>query len=300
MAYQIERSDASPRKAMRRIAAEQLRGAVTVLGAGGTPPPPAIHDLRKRIKKTRGLLRLVAPQMPTFRAENTALRDGARAISGLRDAAVRRATLAALLDHMPADQRAAVRPLNALLHDAPEEHPERAAAALARLERELAAVAGRAPHWKIAGRGFEVLAPGLSLTWTQSRKWMARAARALERDMDAEPFHEWSKHVKAHWYQARILEPIWPELMGPHIFAADTLGELLGDHNDIDVLMVHLRDAGAARVAPEGLAALEPVARARRHDHAVAALALGQKLFAGEGRDLAARWGVWWKVWRNR
>ena len=299
MAYEIQRSDRSPRKAMRRIAAEQLRGAVAVLGEAGTPPPAAIHDLRKRIKKTRGLLRLVAPQMPAFKAENTALRDAARAISGLRDAAVRRATLAELLGHMPDLSKEAVEPLHDLLRDPPDERPEQAAAALSRLERELVAVAGRVPHWKIGGRGFGALAPGLAHTWEQSRKWMVRASRAFDRDLDAEPFHEWRKHVKAHWYQARLIAPVWPEMMAPRIAAADTLGELLGDHNDIDVLMVHLRNAGAAQAAPEGFAALGPAALARRRDHARAALELGRKLFAGEGHDLARRWETWWRVWQK-
>src|SRR5207245_2593683 len=54
----------------------------------GKPRDKAIHQARKSVKKLRGLLRLIKPEMgKLYVSESTALRDIGRALSELRDAA---------------------------------------------------------------------------------------------------------------------------------------------------------------------------------------------------------------------
>src|SRR5215467_12650468 len=74
---------------LQAVARDQLSGAAEGL-ASGDDPEEAIHDARKRIKKTRSALRLARPGLPKrlYRAENAALRDTARGLSGARDADV--------------------------------------------------------------------------------------------------------------------------------------------------------------------------------------------------------------------
>src|SRR5689334_2251019 len=87
MAYRLSTDDLAA--SFRRVAGEQLGGA-----AGGLEDPDdpveAVHDARKRLKKTRALLRLARPAMraDAFRAYNRELRDQGRALSGARDADV--------------------------------------------------------------------------------------------------------------------------------------------------------------------------------------------------------------------
>lgn len=54
------------------------------------PSDKEIHRARKRLKRARATLRLLrlAIGKPTYRRENAALRDAARPLSGVRDAAV--------------------------------------------------------------------------------------------------------------------------------------------------------------------------------------------------------------------
>src|SRR4051812_823294 len=75
---------------VRRTAREQLEAAATQLQQGDDDPGRAVHGARKRLKKTRALVRLARPALPkaTYRDENRALRDRGRALSAARDADV--------------------------------------------------------------------------------------------------------------------------------------------------------------------------------------------------------------------
>src|ERR1700761_3974460 len=73
---------------IRRIVAEEVDWAVGRLRAA-TPKTrdEAIHEARKSIKKLRGLLKLIRPELGNhYRAENKALRAIGRKLSELRDA----------------------------------------------------------------------------------------------------------------------------------------------------------------------------------------------------------------------
>src|SRR3954454_12297771 len=73
---------------VRRTAREQLEAAAAQLEQGDEDPAAAVHGARKRLKKTRALVRLARPALPraSYREENRALRDRGRALSAARDA----------------------------------------------------------------------------------------------------------------------------------------------------------------------------------------------------------------------
>src|SRR6478609_3444285 len=68
--------DESPAEAVERVRREQLEAAAAGLRADAADAE-AIHDARKRIKKTRALLRLARPVMKrkAFQTRTHALRD---------------------------------------------------------------------------------------------------------------------------------------------------------------------------------------------------------------------------------
>src|SRR5262249_13657072 len=98
MAYRLSLDDLAA--SVKRVAREQLGG-----GADGLEDPQdpveAVHDARKRLKKTRALLRLARPAMrpDAFQARNRELRDQGRALSGARDADALVETVDALAAH---------------------------------------------------------------------------------------------------------------------------------------------------------------------------------------------------------
>jgi CHAD domain-containing protein len=86
MAYRFMLNEPIP-QAERRIAHEQLNKACEQLDrADSAELGEAVHDVRTRCKKLRGLIRLVRPAMKDveYRSANTAFRDAARLLSPIR------------------------------------------------------------------------------------------------------------------------------------------------------------------------------------------------------------------------
>ena len=291
MPFHFQRGDKSAEKAVRRIAAERLETSRLLFDDTTLARDTLVHELRKNVKKTRALLRLVRPHFKGFERENAALRDAARLISDLRDADVLGVNLTRIAEktNIPADRIAA---LHARLAPAvttaftPED--------LLNAHREaIAAVEGRIGKWKISGDGFEALRPGLERSWDAARSAMRKALS----DPSGEALHHWRKRVKDHWYQTRLLAPIWPEMMTPHSATADTLGETLGDARDLAFLVEALTEgdlgndadtAALARIAAEDEAALMKEAHKT-----------GTLFFPEPASGLSRRWRGWWDVWRD-
>ena len=291
MPFHFQRGDKSVEKAVRRIAAERLETSRLLFDDTTLARDTLVHELRKNVKKTRALLRLVRPHFKGYERENAALRDAARLISDLRDADVLGANLTRIAEKtdIPADRIAA---LHARLAPAvttaftPED--------LLNAHREaIAAVEGRIGKWKISGDGFEALRPGLERSWDAARSAMRKALS----DPSGEALHHWRKRVKDHWYQTRLLAPIWPEMMTPHSATADTLGETLGDARDLAFLVEALTEgdlgndadtAALARIAAEDEAALMKEAHKT-----------GTLFFPEPASGLSRRWRGWWDVWRD-
>jgi len=84
---------------MRRLAHDQIARALGELEDPELDLHETVHQVHKRCKKLRGLLRLVRPALAgdTWSRENAALRDAQRLLSDLRDAAAHIETLDALL-----------------------------------------------------------------------------------------------------------------------------------------------------------------------------------------------------------
>ncbi|MGI1662508.1 CHAD domain-containing protein [Palleronia sp. KMU-117] len=280
MSYAFSRSDKSVQAALRRIAIEQTEFGLARASDSG-PLPQRLHDMRLAVKKLRGLIRLVKPAFPDFRNEDAALRDAARHLSPLRDTHVVEITLTELAG----DQDA-----SGLLPW--EVHPNAAdpAGPVAAYVRDITGLRQRASGWRLGAPGFDPVAAGLASTVRLAR----RRHREARENPDDETLHAWRTRVKNHFYQSRLLEPIWPEVMAPHIEAANRLGDLLGAHHDLAVLAHRLRRLSDPR-------ATQMIDRARNRQVEIWAEAdlLGARLFAEKPKALAARWGALWKIWRN-
>ena len=285
MPYAILPEDPSVEAALRRIAKEEAEGALAQIGAPGDLGP-RVHAMRKTVKKLRGLLRLVQPVFPHAKAENAVLRDAGRVLSGLRDAAVQLATIERLTEGIPKDRRAR---LLAPFQDEARQHDAQAAPQSLPAFAAMASLRDRSENWRLRRDGWNALEPGLATTWTAARK----ALKAARHDPEPDNLHEWRKRVKDHWYQARLLRPLWPHLMDPHIVAADELGEVLGQVNDLAVLRERLE----AAPIEEGLRSEARDLASLRHAELMAtALPLGRLLLAGSAEALTDRWGSWWRL----
>lgn len=287
MAFVFALTDRTLQAGLHRIARSEVRRIERQLEAGPLAEG-SVHDIRKRLKKLRAILRLLRSGMADQRAAETViLRDAGRALAGARDRAVRLASFDRLIGDQVPEDLAGLRARLAADAAVPAPPPPD-------LRASIASLRDRIDSWRLEGKDRRILTEGLARTRARAIETMKRARK----DPDPEHVHAWRKRVKDHWYQARLLSPIWPEAMAPIVAAADRLGEILGDHRDLGLLM-----AEAAALPPEVLTGAAKADLAGRIGAAQAgietvAFPLGARLFAGEPDDMAALWVRWWALWR--
>lgn len=291
MGYRFRHDDESVEAGVRRIAAEQLTKALASLDDDGALHA-GIHDARKRVKKLRGLLRLVRPAFKGFSEENARLRDAARTLSGLRDHTAMLETLARLTARHPEVDGRRMVPLRRAL----EARRDAAAGApdltdrIAAFRDALRETRARAEGWRLKARGWEALGPGLARTYGRGRDAMAFAHKTGR----GEDFHEFRKRVKYHGYHARLLAPVWPPLMEPYAALLDDLGEVLGESHDLVAFAPHV---AVSELKTEARAALEDLVAEERRRLEARALVVGARVFAEQPKAMARRMGAWWAAW---
>ncbi len=290
MSFRFRSDDPSLTAALHRIAGSELSRALAAVPDQGATPPASIHDIRKRIKKIRGLLRLLRPGLGDYQGENAALRDAAQSLSGLRDSAVRLATLDTLFPMLPD----ALAPLRlALAEELPADTsmPD----AVAHTRTRLLEIQQRVLHWQVRGKDRHVLAEGLARTRKRAQVALDRAMR----DPSLEAMHDWRKRAKDHWYQSRLFTPVWPEIIAPQATAASDLTEALGLHHDLGVLHDHVAATHASRVPGEAMDLVHRRITEAQADIESRVFDDGRRLLAGEPRAMAGMWVECWLLWRE-
>lgn len=179
---------------MTHLAGCRLQPAVEALSAGSEIDlDDLVHDVRKRCKRVRALLRMVRLGLDAevYARENRTLRDAARALSEVRDAKVRVDTY----DRLVAAGAVPVDGLRASLvddHDRLRRRLIESDDVLPRLRERLAAVVSRIDTWPIAEIDWAVLGAGLQRAYGRGRKAMTAAYD----EPTTERFHEWRNRVK--------------------------------------------------------------------------------------------------------
>ena len=262
----------TPAEAVERVRREQLAAAAESL-RDGDDPIEAIHDARKRIKKTRALLRLARPGLKPaeYRRRNRALRDTGRGMSANRDADVLVETVELLAERFvgqyPKTFFAGVK------------QPLAAHARALRREADAAAHANvltglAQDSWPLAALDPEAIAGSLERTYARGRAAFATA----DREPTAGNLHEWRKRVKDLWYQQRLLEDTWPGVMKAQAKEAKTLSKLLGEDHDLAVLSEHVADDQ-----------LHDMIDLRRAELLEQSRALGRRIYAERPKAFARR-----------
>jgi CHAD domain-containing protein len=298
MAYRLRRKQ-SVKRNLRAVASDQIDKALDEIADASLDREETVHQVRKRSKKLRGLVRLVRPAFDDYARENRLLRDAARDLSDVRDAHVLLETFDELLDYFDdqVDPSAFASARRALVRQ--REQTMRGDADLdQRLERfatRMRQARARAADWKLDDSGFAAIGGGLEKTYRRGRKAMRKAY--------AEPsgarFHEWRKRVKYHWYHLRLLRRLWPDLMNGYCRTADELSDLLGDEHDLVVLRETLRENPGAYGDRRSVEALIGLVDRRREMLQAEAHRLGSRLYAEKPGRMRKRFGAYWHAWRN-
>jgi CHAD domain-containing protein len=277
-----------------RVAAEQVDRGIADLGGNGTDLAEAVHQVRKRCKKIRGLLRLFRGSLPAvYSQENAWFRDLARSLSSARDAEAMLECLDSLCEafsqDLEADAFTSVRHAleerrAATQHDA--DLPQRVQDTAAKLQNARVRVLG----WRLDRGGFPAVEQGLSRTYRRARK----ALQAGYKRPTPERFHEWRKRVKYHWYHQRLLRELWPAPMKALAAESKQLADILGDDHDLAVLQETLVQEHDALGEQDEIDALVALAERRQDQLRAQAQTLGWRLFAEKPKLFCRRLHACW------
>lgn len=270
---------------VREIAKDQIEKALE-LSRAGEDFDKTVHELRRRCKKIRGLLRLVRPNFPDFDQENVRFAEAANSLSAARDAAVMVETFNLVAKDLPPDTISAIRAAleQNVRHISAEQDRTKL---LSNFGDVMDEAARQVKHWELKGRGFALLAPGLGDTYARMRKRLG----AAEKTGEHEAFHDWRKDTKSHWFHISLFQQCAPDVLGARRDQLDQLGEYLGDHHNLAVLA-------------EGIVSLtgsldRSVAKAidgHKVELAQKALTLGRQLTVEKPSALVSRIEKFWKL----
>jgi len=299
MAYCLEQNETTA-DGIRRIALEQINKAIQEVESQKIDHHKKVHQIRKRCKKLRGLVRLVRPCLAeNYQRENAWYRESARALSDIRDAQALIVCSEELLQQFSTTFPPGT---FAELHQRLILYRDRSAATTSDIDKRLdnfrqRMLQGRTriADWPLDQGGFDLLEGGLKKTYGRGRKAMAAAYQTET----VEDFHEWRKRVKYHWYHARLLRNIWPQLMNAYNAEMKRLSDLLGDDHDLAVLQQTLLDSPESFGSDEMVQAFIGLARQRQMNLRQLARPLGNRIYLEKPAKHGKRFGCYWKVWLN-
>jgi len=299
MAFRIKRKE-QVETSIRRIAQEQIDKAIAEIDDPQLDRHETVHQVRKRCKKLRGLIRLVRPAMEeTYQAENTFFRDAARKLSYVRDAHSIIETFDALAKdfekHVETSDFAPIREALVERRGRVAEDEVGIDRQLQEFRTQMQAAQQRVDDWTLDDNGFDVVAAGLLKTYRRAQKAMERAYDEPVTDN----FHQWRKRVKYHWYHARLLRSLWKPVMRAHRNAADELADLLGDEHDLAVLGATLLQDPEHFAEKDVIESFLALVDRRRLELREEARTLGRRLLAEKPKHLRRRLHCYWGVWRN-
>jgi inorganic pyrophosphatase len=228
-------------KEVGRIVCRQLDKALGDLFRLGATADEAIHNVRKRFKRVRAVLRLVRAELGerVYREENESLRDAAAAFSEVRNARVLVDAVEKLRqresDIPPAGFDALERFLKARQRDI-HDRLARNVEAMDELREAIEQGRRRAGDWPLPRDGRRGVRRGLRRTC----KAGSRALDDAEQETTSEHLHECRKQAKYLYHQVQMLERVAPPAV---LNLAEQLHELeqkLGDDHDLGMLRVEV------------------------------------------------------------
>jgi hypothetical protein len=223
---------------LRRLATGELKSARSALRQGIPPPDTAIFAARKSLKKVRAIRDLIAADAGAhLGGSRKMLRRVNRRLSTLRDADALLDILKKLRRSNPRlfDEHTFARVRRRLADHKRASMVADDARAWDRIDADLRALRRNARRWRPTHRGFRALGEGIRVTLRKGRQALERA----QHEQRADDFHAWRKHVKALWYDLRLIEDCSPDV-SRDVAALQRAQAELGDDHNLEVLCEEL------------------------------------------------------------
>jgi CHAD domain-containing protein len=298
MSYRLEPDESLP-YGIKRIIKEQIDQALEQLRDSPEGRNEAVHDARKRFKKIRAVLRLVRDEIgeDVYKSENVCFRDASRRLSDVRDSYVMVETVDDLSQRF-SDQLAAnafddVRQSLMARH---QESIEQLLDEEGRMEEVAVTIETarrRVEDWPVEREDFAAIYGGLRRVYKRGRNRLAEAYA----ESSPEKFHQWRKRVKYLWYHTRILQPLWPDLLGELADELHDLSDYLGDDHDLAELRQTVIVQPEMFEDERDLQALVALIDRRRAELEAAARPLGERIYVEKPAEFVGRMAAYWPIW---
>ena len=221
------------------VLCDEIAAALEALWERRRPNDESMHEVRKDLKRARAALRLLRDAVgdAAYARENVELRDAARPLSGVRDAAVGLEVVRGLLDKekKPARRQTLLelrRRLSAERERA--RHKLLGGPMLAAIEYSLQEAGERAEYWRYPAHDAP-LRTGLERLYRKGRK----ALKAARSEGSAEALHESRKQVK-YLQQALAIAANGSRRVRKLSKRAGKVADRLGDDHDLAALQARL------------------------------------------------------------
>lgn len=299
MAYHIDKHE-TVRASTVKIAKSQINKAIEEIDNEDLDPHEKVHQVRKRCKKLRGLIRLIRPVFPDYKEENRFFRDAAGDLSFVRDAQsiIESVDLLNKSSSGYIDKNTFTSIRNQLVARRQEvtDNAGKVEEKLNDFRAKMVEALENVDTWQITAKDYEAISGGLKKTYKRGRK----AFRKAYDNPSKERFHEWRKRVKYHWYHTRLLRDLWPEMMKVHRKGLDELSDILGDDHDLAILKETLQTELKASKNPKEMGQIFDLIDRRRIQLQENAQPLGELLYAEKKKHLDRRFRCYWMTWRKQ
>lgn len=142
---------------VKRIAREIVTGAIADSKSPKLRDYEKIHEVRKKCKRMRGLLRIVRPQIGgTYKKENIFFRDLARKLSVARDQHVILESLEKLMK-IERNSKLSKQVKNIISFEKPKTDSEKNLQLLSEFEKSIIESLSRINNWKVSLNGFKAV-----------------------------------------------------------------------------------------------------------------------------------------------
>lgn len=300
MAYELTHSETVAEN-IKRIAGEELQGAILSLENPGNAPEEAIHDVRKRIKKIRAVFRLIRNELSNkvFKQENIRYRNIGHMMSHVRDATVMINTISRLKEIYPkaiptAAYNKARQTLIQKQAQASRDFFEEKNA-IQQVLNALYEARDKGPDFAFKRNSFAVFS--INLKEIYERGIQAYNFALINPSIDS--YHELRKEVKNLWYHTRILTPLWPGIFQALARELGTLAELLGDDHDLGVLFGEIESGRLPFSRKATAAKMLSLIHEQRSNLQQQVYPTGKRIFAEKPDDFVGRYRLYWNIWRR-
>lgn len=254
-----------------------------------------VHEVRKRLKELRGLIRLVRDDIgeKKYKKLNVKMRDAGRLISHLRDAKAYLETMQLLkekysdsLSKKPFDGvekllQTELDNLRKLVIDQNESHLN--------IKETLEKIKPKVEQWPVGTHEFMTIAPGLSRVYGRGHKAMDKAFNSDEEEV----WHLWRKRVKYLRYHTELLKMIWPPMMSQQLARLNELSDILGLEHDMATFSTQLKNM-EEELPEEELHLLNALVVEERVQYQKLAITLGKRLYAEDVNSFVQRMNGYW------